>query len=338
MIRRQLLGLLTGTVLLSLLQTGCKPEGPRFTTVEDVRKICLLSSGINRAYTQGQVTLLQQLAAQNPAWEVQVLNAAGDASLQEEQLAKTMANPPYALLIDPVDGRSQTLKQAVQEAAGKGVLTFGLGLKAEPLAAGTLLTVDHRKLGQLAGELSLKALRAKAAEKSQPEVRARIVEIRGEDYQAEGDLRHEGFATAIKAEPGLIIVHDAPGNWTQDGGRDRLADALRLQHSFDLVYAHDDVMALGAARALKEQRSEVMVIGTDGFRGSLGGLTLVGEGEIDATIYQPLLVDFAWLLIRKTAAEPGFRPKGQYELESRIITPKDLADIARQGLAPFPEP
>lgn len=338
MIRRQLLGLSIGLVLLSLFQTGCKPEGPRFTAVEDVRKICLLSSGVNRAYTAGQSTLLQQLAAQNPAWEVQVLNAAGDASLQLEQLAKAMANPPYALLIDPVDGRSQALKQALQDAAGKGVLTFGLGLKAEALAPTTLLTVDHRKLGQLAGELSLKALRAKAAENGQPEVRARIVEIRGEDYQVEGNLRHEGFASALKAEPGLIIVHDAPGNWTQDGGRDRLADALRLQHSFDLVYAHDDLMALGAAQALKERRSEIMVIGTDGFRGSLGGLTLVGEGDIDATVYQPLLVDFAWVLIRKTAAEPGFRPKAQYKLDSRTISPKDLDDIARNGLAPFPEP
>jgi len=134
-------------------------------------------------------------------------------------------------------------------------------------------------------------------------------------------------------------VHDAPGFWSREGGAERVREALRIQRSFDAVYAHDDLMAAGAAEALPaDLRENVFVIGTNGHGGREGGHTLVNAGVIDATVYQPLLVDFAALLIAKKIREPAFQPKPAYALDPRRVTPRDLDDIRLNGMVPYPEP
>ena len=116
-----------------------------------------------------------------------------------------------------------------------------------------------------------------------------------------------------------------------------MQDAIRLQKQFDVVFAHNDAMALGAAEAAGEMRENVLLIGVDGFMGADGGFTAVNNGDIDATIHQPLLVDLAWQIIRKKLAEPAFQPKPSYKLNPMAITPKDVDDIRRKGLPPLPK-
>ncbi len=81
----------------------------------------------------------------------------------------------------------------------------------------------------------------------------------------------------------------------------------------------------------------MLVIGTDGLAGKNGGYTLVNEGVLDATIYQPLLVDFAALIVAKKMQDPAFEPRKEYELVPRSVMPRDLDDIRLKGMMPYPD-
>jgi len=317
------------------LLVGCGGKGPSNTVLEETRKVVMLSARGERVFESSQRMLLAQLMVNDPRFELQVLDAGFDAKKQRRQLDEAISQKPFAILLDPLS--VPLLKDGVQAAMNSGILMLGLGEDSASLGCTTTLFADQKKLGQMVGELVIHALKAKAVVSGKTEAEGRVVEIRGDEESSVSERRHEGFTSALKAAPGIILIHDAPGDWNLEGGRDRTLDALRLQQSFDIVYAHNDLMALGAADALKDRREDVMIIGTDGFRTSDGGMTLVNEGQIDATVYQPMLVDLALVLLKKKAHEATFQPKPSYEMTIRTILPKDVEDIRRQGLPALPE-
>jgi len=333
MLMRRLTCFLLLIALSFVVPTACRrvsaPAAPA------VQMLHLLTARGARSFEAGQRQALLRLVAAQPRLTLRSHDAAGDPGLQTAQFAEALAARPFAILLDPVDPTALTLQ--VKAAVQAGILVIGLGDMASGLACHTVLSCDEAQLGKLAGQIALRALTLKAQEEGRTDITGRVVEIRGDDTTAACTARHNGFTAALQAAPGIIIVHDAPGGWTRQGGADRAKDAVRLQQNFDIIYAHNDLMALGAASVLGPLRETTLIIGTDGFRGEEGGLTLVGNGDIDATVFQPLLVDFAWVLIKKKLDDPAFQPRPAYTLTPRSVMPKDVDDVRRGALPPFPE-
>ncbi|MCW0218614.1 MAG: sugar ABC transporter substrate-binding protein [Prosthecobacter sp.] len=323
------------SLILGLGLVSCERRSRTQTPVVESRQVFLLISHGSHSFELGQQSLLTRLVATDPRYQLQVLDAGSNEETQLQQWRQAVAEKPLAILIDPLNPKR--LSSQVNGAVSSGVLVIGLGEEAQKMECSTVLFANQKKMGELAGDMVVQALTKKASSSGLTEVTGRVVEIRGDEESYVSLQRHEGFEAALKAVPGIILVHDAPGDWSLEGGKGRAMDALRLQQTFDAVYAHNDLMALGAAEALVDHRADVLIVGTDGFRGKEGGMTLVGDGEIDATLYQPLLVDFAWVLIRKKVEEPAFNPKPSYELPLRTIQPKDVDEIRRKGLPAFPE-
>lgn len=297
--------------------------------------VMLLSANTAVPYELAQVQNLMRLVATRAEVNLVHHDAEGSAKKQNTQLAEALAQHPQAILISPVD--AEDLAAQTEAAVQAGIIVIGLGEKATSLPCSTVLKTDQRELGRLAGEAAVRALTRKAKDEGQPETRGRVVEIRGDEEAGICQERHEGFEDALKKAPGLVIVHDAPGGWTRKDGRERTAEAIRLQSSFDVVYAHNDAMALGAAMALGETRENVLIIGSDGFLGEEGGLTLVSNGGIDVSIFQPVLVDLAWKIIQRRQAEPAFQIKPSYKIAPLEITPKNAPDLMRKGMPALPE-
>lgn len=329
MLRVLYLFLLTVFALVS----GCKRDaGPE---AKVIRGIVLLSAHGERPYEMAQKQNLLRVIGMNTEVNLLTHDAAGSARTQVEQFGKAMAEKPLAILVTPVDGAA--LFDQVNAAVQAGVLVIGLGEKASAMPCSTVLLCDQRELGRLAGELTVNALTRLAKDEGKPEVTGRVVEIRGDELGELSTPRHEGFTEALNKAPGVVVVHDAPGAWTKLGGKERTLEAIKLQRSFDVLYAHNDAMALGAGEAIGEQRSNVLLIGTDGFLGEEGGLTLVSQGDLDGSIYQPILVDMAWRIISRRLTEPAFTLKPTYRLAPTLITPKNASDLMRDGMPPVPE-
>ncbi len=329
MIQRFLLLLLP--CILAILP-ACKKAAPPATA--QAKLIMLLSADSMKPYEMAQTQMLMRQVFNREGYNLKTLNAAGSVDIQTRQLAEALPQKPYAIIISPVDAAA--ISDDAARALKEGILVIGLGESAATLPCSTSLWVDQRQLGRLAGEIAVRALKLKNEGVANSEIVGRIVELRGDENSLQSNARHEGFMEEIVKAPGQILVHDAAGDWSRQGGIDRTVEAVRLQSRFDILYAHNDSMALGAAIALGAQRQDVLIIGTDGFLGEEGGLSLVNSGMIDASIHQPLLMDLAWQIIQRRAEDATFTPKPKYAVAPLAITPKTVDDIRRNGAAPLP--
>jgi ribose transport system substrate-binding protein len=318
--------------LLALLP-ACKRGSD--IALEKLSQVVLLSANAEHVYELSQMQILMRLISMNPGFGLRTHDAGGDAAKQAEQFATCLGEKPVAILVTPVD--VAVLAEQVKAAVTSGVLVIGLGESSKAMPCSTTVSCDQHELGRLAGELAVRALQRKAKDEGSTEPAGRVVELRGGETDAASQARHEGFVAGLKEAPGAIIVHDAPGFWTKQGGQERTTDAMRLQTRFDILYAHNDLMALGAGLALKEQRENVMLIGTDALLGPEGGLTLLNEGALDATIYHPILVDMAMRIILKRMSDPRFAPPPAYRLAPLVITPKNVSEVFRTGYPALPE-
>lgn len=319
--------------VLSLVNS-CKKPGESASSSPG--QVLLLTANASRPYEIAQIQTLQRLVFSRPGLNFKTLDAAGDATRQAGQLDSSLAEKPLAIFITPV--KADAISAGVLNAIQSGVTVIGLGEAGAELKASFSVTVDQAQLGRMAGEIANRALGQKSKEEGKTEVTGRVVEIRGDEKDPGSTRRHEAFVEELHKHPGIVIVHDTAGGWTREGGRERAAEALRLQKQFDVLYAHNDSMALGASLALADQRENTLIIGTDGFRGDEGGFSLVNTGDIDASIHQPLLVEMGWKVLLRRLEDPAFLPKPSYRLAPTAITPKSLNDLRTHGLPPLPEP
>jgi ribose transport system substrate-binding protein len=317
--------------LLALL-SSCKP--PEVDPLKSIRTVVFLSANAERPHELTQVQNFQRMVGFRDRVNFIHHDAKGNANLQAEQFGLAMAEKPFAIAVSPVD--AARLSDQVAAAVKIGVVVVGIGENSMSLPCTTAVATDLKEVGRLAGDIAVKALKRKAQAEGATDVVGRVVEIRGEEESPMSQVLHGGFMEALKAAPGVILVHDAPGAWTKDGGKSRAMDALRLQTSFDVVYAHNDAMALGAVIGLGEARAKMMVIGTGGYVGAEGGLSLVNQGDLDASVFLPILVDLAWNFISKKMDEPGFIPQPSYRVMPTAITPSNADQMLREGPPPLP--
>ena len=65
---------------------------------------------------------------------------------------------------------------------------------------------------------------------------------------------------------------DPVADWIQAKAKDRMTEVLRAQPKIDVVYGHNDPMAIGAYLAAKElgREKEMIFVGVDGLGGPAG--------------------------------------------------------------------
>ncbi|MGD9531180.1 MAG: ABC transporter substrate-binding protein, partial [Pseudonocardia sp.] len=73
-----------------------------------------------------------------------------------------------------------------------------------------------------------------------------VVELQGTTGAAPAIDRKEGFAEAIAANPNISVVASQTGDFTRSGGKQVMEAFLKSQPTINVVYAHNDDMALGA--------------------------------------------------------------------------------------------
>ena len=120
--------------------------------------------------------------------------------------------------------------------------------------------------------------------------RGRVLEILGAPGSSPAVDRHRGFADALVAYPGLQLVAQVNSDWERPSVLERLPAVLRAHPEVDLIFAHNDRLALGAYQVCKELgiQHRVKIVGVDGLPGSRGGIQLVQDGVINATLlYSP---------------------------------------------------
>ncbi|MCP5560231.1 MAG: substrate-binding domain-containing protein [Verrucomicrobiaceae bacterium] len=309
-------------------------DGPQPTT--QASTVFFLAADASVSHQASQILLLQSLARASSGLTLQIADARGNTATQATQLQQAASAKAAAIIIQPVNALD--LASDMQQAKAGGALILSLDAQSPNTACDAILFANQETLGKKAGELIVGALTQKAKDEGQTTVSGRVVELRGTDESPSCTARDRGLNAALAAEPGVILVHDAPTHWNPKDTLDRFQEALRLQKNFDVIYAHDDIIAQAAAEAAVAAgiRENVFIVGTDGLGGEGLGIEALRNHHIDATFYQPYLVDLAWRIVERHQADPNFKPKPRYEFQTMLITPGTLDDLQRKGYPAAP--
>ncbi len=120
------------------------------------------------------------------------------------------------------------------------------------------------------------------------EFKGTYVELLGKPSDNNAQVRSDGYASVISQYPDLKEVGEEIANWDRQEGQEKMESLLSKNPDIDGVIAGNDEMALGAINALKEAKKldQVKVLGFDGNQDAADA---VAEGEMVATVLQPIV-------------------------------------------------
>jgi simple sugar transport system substrate-binding protein len=105
----------------------------------------------------------------------------------------------------------------------------------------------------------------------------RILEVQGTQYASPTIERKAGFEMILAENSGYEIVYSGRGEYTKESGRSVVAEYLKANSwDVDVVFCHNDDMALGAAEALEEAGilpgRDVRIVSVDGTKDALNAI------------------------------------------------------------------
>ena len=305
--RKRMAGLAGMLVLLS----GCSraPQGGQ--------RYFVAFSQCNNAepYRAAQNELLTRICNKSGDIRLAISDAQQDTNKQIAQIETLILQKPDLLIVAPNERAPLTAVMGKAMAAGIPTLCLERDI-VEPNYT-SYIACDNRSIGKMAGEYIVAQLRARHGKP-----KGKVVELKGL-LGVEAQINRNGGAREVLAQyPEIQVVHEAVADWLQSKARERMVEILRAQPEIDIVYAHNDPMAVGAYLAAKElgREKSMLFVGVDGLGGPGGGIKQVMDGVLAATFYYPLAVDKAMEIGNRILREKDFRPDKRYTLGSEMIT------------------
>jgi len=133
----------------------------------------------------------------------------------------------------------------------------------------------------------------------------RIVELQGTVGSAPANDRMRGFKEVIDQDARFSIVRSQSGDFTRAKGKEVMEAFLKAETGgIDVLYAHNDDMAIGAIQAIEEAGlkpgTDIRIVSIDGVRGAFEAMN---AGKLNATVEcNPLLGTQLAQLIRDVHA------------------------------------
>jgi len=247
-------------------------------------------------------------ASKYPHLRVIFTDAAQDSQKQIQDVEKLLGYGIDLLMISPNEAEPLT---PVVEKAYRSIPVIVIDREIEGDGYTMFIGADNREIGKMAGEFVAELL---------GEAGGRLIEVLGLPGSVPAQHRSEGFRDVVARHKGLRIVESVVADWLRDKAEDEMLETLARHPDVDVIYAHNDPMALGASKAAQKLGMDgVRFIGIDGLPGSDGGAQLVADGILQATFIYPTggreAVEYAISLLEGKTGVPK-----RLTLESSIIT------------------
>ncbi|WEJ13273.1 ABC transporter substrate-binding protein [Sinorhizobium prairiense] len=206
-------------------------------------------------------------------------DAAGSAAKQVADVNSMIAQGVELIFLAPRE--EKPLIPAVMAAKKAGIPVILLDRSVDPSLAKagedyvTFIGSDFIEEGRRIAEWLVKNANGKS----------KIIELEGTTGSSPANDRKKGFDETIKAAGGFEIVASQSGDFARDKGR-QVAEALLQAHpDADIVYAHNDEMAIGAIAAIeaagKVPGKDVLVLSIDGGKEAVQAVI---DGKIAAVV------------------------------------------------------
>lgn len=223
----------------------------------------------------------------HPGISFDFCNAGDDPLKQVRDVDSLIAAEVDLLVVAPID--SAHGRALVNKAMGKGIPVIVADRRLPGSDYTAYVGGDNYAVGYNAAEYLVSRI-PKGGE---------VLEIRGHDGSSPVEMRHQGFADALKKHPEFTIVESVDGWWLRDSAKIRMEDAIHAHPEIQAVYCHNDYMAMGAIemfrwvrQSQRDHGDEVpswtpLFIGVDAVYGANHGLEWIARGDLDASVLYP---------------------------------------------------
>ena len=243
--------------------------------------------------------------------EVEIRTANDNNARQISDIEYFIRNGFDAIIASP--NQAEALTPVLKKAYEKGipVIIFDRGVKGENYTS--FIEFDNAGIGSEAADYAGHHIE-----------NGSVIELTGLPGSTPAEDRHRGFEERLREYPGLRLVAVASGDWKEAEAAATMDSLLKLYPDVKAVYAHNDLMAIGASHVLTKQgrrgedESRVMVLGTDATPDV--GIKSVLDSVIDATFIYPT---DGHQLIKTTMAVLKGEPF-EREVKSRALPPVDI--------------
>jgi len=250
-----------------------------------------------------------------------------DAQQKEENQIKAIrsfiAEGVDVIAFSPVveTGFEPVLQEAKK--AGIPVVLSDRAVKvSDPSLYACFLGSDFIEEGRRAGNEAVKLTDGKA----------NIAELVGTVGSAPAIDRKKGFEEILKSHPDMKIVMSQSGDFTRAKGKEVMEAFLKAPNAKDinLLFAHNDDMALGAIQAMEEAGIkpgvDIKIVSIDGVKGAFEAMK---DGKLNVTVEcNPLLGPQLFDLIEAVAAGK--------EVPKRVVTQEGVYEQS-QAAAELPK-
>jgi signal transduction histidine kinase/DNA-binding response OmpR family regulator len=245
--------------------------------------------------------------------DIIVMDAEENNHKQIRQIRELINRKVDVLIISP--NESDSLTPIAVEAYRAGIPTIIADRKINSDEYTSYVGGDSYEIGKMAGQHASSLLPDSAT----------ILEIWGTKTTSPAIERHQGFIDGLDKSKGFNII-SIEGKWRREIARDE-TEKLPSYENIDLVYAHNDVMAIGAREAIIKRDSslipKIKIMGVDGAFGKDAGLEAIADGRIDASFLYPTGGDEVIKVAMKILT--GQPVEKQYILEGTRIIDKPTA-------------
>lgn len=211
----------------------------------------------------------------HPDAEVEIRSAEDNSERQIEDVRYFAENGFDIIIAAP--NQAEALTPVIKEVYESGipVIIFDRDINGDSYTA--RMSVDNEALGNGAARYACHLI---------PTGEINVIEIEGLTESSPAEARRRGFAAMVDSLPRLKVLASGKGNWNRQDAV-RVADSLlKLYPETNLIYAHNDRMALGASEVAERMgRGDIKIIGIDAAPEI--GIRAVADGTIDATFLYP---------------------------------------------------
>ncbi len=263
----------TFLILISatLFLNSCKLED------DDKAKIAIgFSQSVNSDNWRISMNHTMEVEAElHPEVVLTISNANRQAKKQIQDIEKFIANKVDVIIVSPFE--SDSIVPVIEKAKANGIPVIIVDRKANTSNYTAYLGADNFEVGQLAGKHIASVSNG----------HANVIEIYGDLKTSPGLERSKGFRQIVNQFPGIkVFTIDSDDFGHPQPNFIRLLDS---KPNIDYVYSFNDDIAYNAWKIAKNMglENKIKFIGVDGLNGPYGGIQLVQDKILQATVLYP---------------------------------------------------
>ncbi|NTA83799.1 ABC transporter substrate-binding protein [Agrobacterium tumefaciens] len=274
--RRNILITSASATALALITTLAFAATP--LAKKDTYKVGFAQTESNNPWRIAQTESMKAEAAKL-GYQLVYTDAAGSAAKQVADVNSMIAQGVDVIFLAPRE--EKPLIPAVMAAKKAGIPVFLLDRNVDQKLAKagedyvTFIGSDFVEEGRRVAEWLAKNANGKS----------KIIELEGTTGSSPANDRKKGFDEAIKAAGGFEIVASQTGDFARDKGRQVAESLLQAHPDADVIYAHNDEMAIGAISAIeaagKVPGKDILVLSIDGGKEAVQAVV---DGTIAAVV------------------------------------------------------